>query len=92
MNKYESILILNDKISEDNRNKALERVKKFIKENGKIEEINDMGLRRLAYKIQKCEYGYYFQIYFSAESSMIAELERIYRITDEIMKFITVKR
>lgn len=92
MNRYETIVIIDDKINKEERNNVLEKIKTFIKNNGEIEEINDIGMRKLAYKIQKHEYGYYFQILFKANSEMIVELERIYRITDEILKFITVRQ
>lgn len=91
MNKYETVIILSDKINEEKRNNIIEKIKKYIQDNGEIEKIENIGLRNLAYEIKKCKQGYYLCIYFKAESDKITELERIYRITDEIIKFITIR-
>ena len=50
-----------------------------------------MGMRNLAYEIKKNKRGYYFVIYFKAEPSLILELERNYRINEEILRFIVIK-
>ncbi len=92
MNKYESIIILNEKINEQEKNNVIKKVKSYINESGKIIEIKDLGLRKLAYDIKKCKRGYYFEIIFSMKENKIIELERIYRILDEIIKFIVIKK
>ena len=51
-----------------------------------------MGKRRLAYEIKKQQEGYYMVFEFESKPEAIAELERIYRITDDIMKYIIVKK
>ena len=51
-----------------------------------------MGKRKLAYDVKKFSEGFYAVFYFEANSDLIAELERNYRITDEIIKFMTVKK
>ena len=51
-----------------------------------------MGKKTLAYEIKKCKEGIYLLFNFEAKPDSIAELERVYRITDEIMKFIVVKK
>ncbi len=92
MNKYETVMILNSTISEESRNNAIEKVKNYIQENGEIEKTEDIGKRKLAYEIKKNKEGYYYIIEFMAEPESIVELERIYRITDEILKFIVVRK
>ncbi len=91
MNKYETIIIFADDISEKEREKVLEKVKTLIKNNGEILEVYDVGIKNLVYEIKKHKRGYYFRMIFKLEPKMIFELERLYRITDEIMKFITIK-
>lgn len=91
MNKYETVIIISDKVDDSKRIEVLERVKKYIKENGTLTKVDDIGLKKLAYQIQKCSNGYYYYIFFDAESDKIAGLERLYRITDEILKFITIR-
>ena len=51
-----------------------------------------MGKRKLAYEVKKNKDGYYVVFYFTAKPELISELERNYRITDEVIKFITVKK
>ncbi len=92
MNKYETIMILDCTISEESRENAINKIKKYIESKGKIENTEDLGKKKLAYEVKKNKEGYYYIIEFMAEPESIAELERIYRITDEILKFIVVKK
>lgn len=63
----------------------------ITKNGGEIETCLDMGMRNLAYEIKKNKRGYYFVIYFKAQPSLILELERNYRINEEILRFIVIK-
>ena len=92
MNKYETIMILDCSISQESRISAIEKIKKYIESIGEIESTEELGKKKLAYEIKKNNEGYYCIINFSANPDDIAELERIYRITDEIIKFIVVRR
>lgn len=91
MNKYETIMIINNEIAERQRNNIITKVKKYILENGTITEEQDLGEKILAYEVNKHKKGYYYSIKFNAKPTSISELERIYRITDEILKFIVVR-
>ena len=92
MNKYESIIIINPNCT-DEAIKALEsKFTGLINENGKIESIEKIGKKRLAYEIKKNREGYYILFNFEAKPDSIAELERNYRITDEVLKFIVVRK
>jgi small subunit ribosomal protein S6 len=67
-------------------------VKANIEKNGgEIVSTDDMGMRQLAYEIQKNKRGYYYVIYFKAPSESIKELERTYRVNENIMRFIFIK-
>ena len=92
MNKYESVIIVNPNIDEAGLKALEEKFTGLINENGKVEEVIDMGKRKLAYEIKKNKEAYYMQINFESKPEAITELERIYRITDEILKFITIKK
>ncbi|MBE5812304.1 MAG: 30S ribosomal protein S6, partial [Clostridiales bacterium] len=59
---------------------------------GKVSEVQEWGLKRLAYPIQKKEQGYYVLVNFEANPESIVELERVYKITDSVMKFITIRK
>ena len=92
MNKYESIIIINPNCT-DEAIKALEsKFTGLINENGKIESVEKIGKKRLAYEIKKNREGYYILFNFEAKTDSIAELERNYRITDEVLKFIVVRK
>ena len=89
MNKYESVIIINPVLSEESV-KALEaKITELINANGKVEIL---GKKRLAYEIGKNKEGIYVVFNFEANPESIKELERVYRITDEIIKFIVVKQ
>ena len=92
MNKYESVIIINPNIDEAALKALEEKFTGLINENGKVEEVIDMGKRKLAYEIKNNKEAFYVQINFESKPEAITELERIYRITDEILKFITIKK
>lgn len=92
MNKYESIVIINPNVDEASLKALEEKFTGLINENGKVDEVIEIGKRKLAYEIKKNKEAYYVQFNFEAKPDSIAELERIYRITDEVLKFITIKK
>ena len=91
MNKYESTIIINPNIDEEGIKKLISTFTNLINKEGKVEKADELGKRKLAYEIAKNKEAYYVVLYFEANPSLIAELERNYRITDEIIKFMTVK-
>lgn len=89
---YETMFIVKPTLTEEETAAQFELVKANIEKNGgEIVSINDMGTRQLAYPIQKNNRGHYFVIYFKSPTSSILELERNYRINENIMKFIFIK-
>ncbi len=91
MNKYESIIIINPSLEEDGVKTLINRFSDLVNSNGKVESVEEMGKRKLAYEIKKNKEGYYVQFNFKADPTLITELERNYRITDEVIKFIVIK-
>jgi len=91
MNKYESTVIINPNVDEEGIKKLISTFTDLINKEGKVEKADELGKRKLAYEIAKNKEAYYVVFYFEANPSLIAELERNYRITDEIIKFMTVK-
>ena len=63
----------------------------IINNDGKVEKVEELGKKRLAYEVKKNKEGYYVVINFEANPELISELERNYRIMDEVIKFITVR-
>ena len=92
MNKYESVIIVNPNLDEAALKAVEDKFTGLINENGTVEKVDKMGKRRLAYEIKKQQEGYYMVFEFESKPEAIAELERIYRITDDIMKYIIVKK
>ena len=92
MNKYESVVIVNPNVEENALKELIERFQTLINTDGKVEQVNELGKKQLAYEINKNKEGYYVVYDFEANPKLIAELERNYRITDEIIKFIVVKK
>lgn len=92
MKHYEVLFILKPTLTEEEVNSKVDFVKEILTKNGgEIESIVPMGARKLAYTIKKHERGTYFVIYFKAPPSLIAELQRVLGITEEIIRFLIVK-
>ena len=91
MNKYESVIIINPSADEDKVKSLIDKFSDLINKQGKVTKVDTLGKKKLAYEVKKNKEGIYVVFYFEAEPTLIAELERNYRITDEIIKFIVVK-
>lgn len=74
------------------RNGHRTKYSKIINENGKVKSFENLGKKRLAYEIRKNKEGFYMIFNFESEASFISELERQYRIDDNVIKFIVVRR
>ncbi len=90
MKNYETIMIINPNIEEAAVKNTIEKIESLINSNGKVDSTEELGKKKLAYPIKKQNEGYYVLVNFSSEPSFIDELERIYNITDEIIKHIVV--
>ena len=91
MNKYESVIIINPNLEGEAIKALIEKFSKLINNDGKVESVEELGNKKLAYEIKKNKEGYYVVFKFEANPNLISELERVYRITDEVIKFIVVK-
>lgn len=91
MNKYESVIIINPTVDEEGVKELVKKFTDLINTDGKVEKVDELGKKRLAYEVQKNKEGYYVVFYFEANPNLISELERNYRITDEVIKFMSVK-
>ena len=92
MNKYESVIIINPSVDEEGIKALEKKYTDIINNDGKVESVDEIGKKRLAYEIMKNKEGFYTVFNFEAKPELIAELERNYRIDDSIMKFITIKK
>ncbi len=92
MNHYETLFIIKPTLTEEEIKSQVERVKSIIaNQNGELLATQDMGMRKLAYEIDKQNRGYYTVVYYTAPADAISELERQLRYNEEILRFMTVK-
>lgn len=88
--KYESIFIVRPDLSEEDTAAVVEKFKALVEQNGTLEGVDEWGKRRLAYEINDFNEGYYVLMNFTAGPEFPAELDRIYKITDGIIRSIIV--
>ena len=82
MNKYESVVIIDPSVDEEKVKELSQRFTDLINKDGKVEKVEELGKKRLAYEVKKNKEGYYVVLNFEANPTLIAELERNYRIID----------
>ena len=92
INRYETIFIIDSTKTEEETVALVDKFKSLIEANGEIESVDEWGRRRLAYPINDFEDGYYVLANFSSKPDFPAELERIYKITDGILRSIVIKK
>lgn len=92
INSYETIFIVNPNMSEEDTAALIEKFKELISANGEIENVDEWGKRKLAYPIEDLSEGYYVLVTFKSGAEFPTELERIYKITDGIMRSIVIRK
>ena len=92
MRHYENLVIVKPTLTAEEIQANIKAIEEVITSNGgEIAATDAMGMRKLAYPIEKNERGYYQVIYYSAAPSAIAEIERRFRINEELLRFVTIK-
>ncbi|MGM9527735.1 MAG: 30S ribosomal protein S6, partial [Oscillospiraceae bacterium] len=84
--KYECMYILNPNLTEEETNALVEKFKALVEQHATLDEMELMGKRKLAYEINYLSEGYYVLIKFSGAPDFPAELDRILKITDGVMR------
>ena len=87
---YEAVFIIDPRKNEEETAALVERFKTLAETNATQVEVEEWGKRTLAYPIQDQTVGYYVRITFNAQPAFPAELDRIFRITDGVMRSIIV--
>ena len=91
-NLYEGMYVISATLSDDARNKALQKIQTGITQrSGEIVKIHDQGRRRLAYEIDGHREGHYYIVYFNLRPSGIAELWQEYHLNEDLIRFITLR-
>ena len=92
MRHYENLVIVKPTFTAEEIQASIKAVEEVITSNGgEIAATNAMGMRKLAYPIEKNERGYYYVIYYSVAPAAIAEIERRFRINEDLLRFVTIK-
>jgi small subunit ribosomal protein S6 len=88
--KYETVFIVDAQLGEEGAAAVIERFKTLIAENATIGDVEEWGKRRFAYPINDLMEGYYCLIHFEAAPAFPAELERVYNITEGLLRSLTI--
>ena len=91
MNSYETLFIIDARLSDEEIKALTAKFTDLIAAHGTVGEVSEWGKRRLAYPINDMNDGYYVLVNFEAEPSFVAELERIFNITEGVMRSMTIK-
>lgn len=90
--KYESIIVLSLKSGEEAVQELVEKFKKLINDKATLESVDEWGKRRLAYEIDYQTEGYYVLLNFESDPSFPAELDRVCKITDGVLRTLIVAK
>jgi small subunit ribosomal protein S6 len=91
MRKYELMYIIRTDLEQEAVDATIQKVQDIINNGGEITHHEVLGKRRLAYEIRKYRDGIYVLVKFNAPAPVVAELDRVIRITDEIIRHLIVK-
>ena len=92
MRNYENLVIIKPTLTEEEVNAQVALIDEILTTNGAtITTCDKMGMRPLAYPIEKSSRGYYYVVYYTAAPTAIAEIERRFRINEELLRFVTMK-
>ena len=92
MSYYEHVFIARPEVAPQQVENIVEDIKKIISEDGGDTVYTEYwGLKRLAYKINKSEKGHYSLLRIDSKSSTISEIERVQKLNEDILRFITIK-
>ena len=92
MRIYEELFIVRPDLPEEQIDQLIEQLTTLIaSQGGNVDKSDKWGVRKLAYRVQKRGEGFYILLQFTAKPETVRELERRLRVSDEVMKFLTVR-
>lgn len=91
-NNYEAMLVFSVANGDEKVTELLERFKALVEANGTLESVDEWGKRRLAYLINDEPEGYYALLKFSSEAAFPAELDRVLKITDGVLRSLILRK
>jgi small subunit ribosomal protein S6 len=91
MRRYETIVIVDPDLGEEQREGVFDKIRELIpQKGGLLVEFDEWGGRKLAYEIKKKQRGYYVRIDYCGGGDLVSEMERQFRIDDRVMKYMTI--
>jgi small subunit ribosomal protein S6 len=92
MRQYETMYILKPDLEAEQIKELVEKYQSLVTEHGgQIDQLQEIGKRRLAYEINRYREGYYVLMQFSADTDFTRELERVMRLEDKVLRYLTVR-
>lgn len=88
MRKYEALFILVPHIDEETKKGIIKKFEDIVNADGQVTKVEEMGNKKLAYEIQKLREGYFVLLEFNGNTTLPKELERNFRITDEVIRYV----
>lgn len=93
MRAYEMMTIIHPDLDSDTHDKTIKKIEKLIKDNGgKVDSIDHWGKKKFAYEIDHQKDGSYSIFNISGDADTVAEVDRVLKISDEIVRFMIVRR
>ena len=91
LNSYETLFAVDNSLGEDAVKSLVEKFTTLIAENGTVESVDEWGKRKLAYPINDKTEGYYVLVNFKSEGTFTLELERVFGITEGVLRSIVIR-
>jgi small subunit ribosomal protein S6 len=92
MIKYETLFVLRPNLEEEARNAVIEKFTSIIAAEGEIVKVDEWGNKKLAYEIKKYKEGYYVLVDFKSNVDLPKELERNYKISDDVIRYVVINK
>lgn len=90
--KYEVVFVLNPKLGEEGIVSTYNKIKNLIETSATLDGVDEWGRKRLAYEIDDQREGIYYLVRFTAEAEFPAELERVLKLTEGVMRFLVTRQ
>ncbi len=92
MSRYETMFIMKPDLSDEQYDSLVEKFKGILEgQQAEVTNIHRMGRRRLAYEVKKLREGYYVLINYNGAPAATDELERNFRISDDVIRYLIIK-
>jgi small subunit ribosomal protein S6 len=92
MHRYETLFIVHSELPEAQVRETVDRIRRLIESmGGEVTELQDWGMRDLAYPIRKQPRGVYVLVQYTARPEVVKELQRAMKLSDEILRFVSVR-